>query len=745
MGTKQSKFTEIQTLDDTKFVPVFGAGTNEKISKENLFDQIKDETQIFIYPTTELLQAADLVADPDFPIYVRNEQTGYWLYKITSLAAGVNDIAMDNGATATFQDELRCFSVGVVADLASLSLLVGSEVSTKGCLVIGDGGHGTFIVEAASGTPDGYSRVLLANGLHAVLQGPWNIQQFGIYVNQLIDSTAGVNRAFSALRNITLPQSTGLSAVLYGCAGKVLVSSVNATQIRAQGWKFDGRGVTFLSATPGAVVFDLLHSRFATIENTNCEGDEAASPLVGFQIGYMSGQVSSGYIEFRGCYTFGRFTRTAFYNGGSEESEFHTCQWRNTNTASTAYAYIADSSNFWRRTSAYAVGDQVTKNITGITQANPAVVTSNAHTYTNGTRVTIADVGGMTEVNGLTFTVDNVTTNTFELSGINSTAYGAYTSGGTVAKLKTESFVQVLHDNVAFFKTNGGPGIWQGWSSDRHEYKKCYCYTPGGFPIVVYMDPVESGGLYHQQLEFDVGIEGHSSTGIYFQRANGGDIRISGFKFKDHGPQVNGQIFLTDPGPSGDITLVGADIDIARLPDSPTSGLFNPSGKFNMTGRISSRNTAGISGMPRRFKGTVDVVTAEVSAYGIGSYDINAVEITPDIDVAHAFFKGAHRYVGSKDGTIAAGALDVEKWVEVSRNGVEWSTDTGTAVDASITFTTNVMTTMVDGVSSTRTANRITEPLALRPTFADDAAAGAGGLTAGQMYKTATGVCMVKL
>lgn len=76
-----------------------------------------------------------------------------------------------------------------------------------------------------------------------------------------------------------------------------------------------------------------------------------------------------------------------------------------------------------------------TGNITGATQANPCVITSNAHGLLNGDKVKIASVGGMTQLNGNVYTVANKTTNTFELSGINSTAYGAYTSGGTWSKL----------------------------------------------------------------------------------------------------------------------------------------------------------------------------------------------------------------------------------------------------------------------------------------------------------------------
>ena len=68
------------------------------------------------------------------------------------------------------------------------------------------------------------------------------------------------------------------------------------------------------------------------------------------------------------------------------------------------------------------------KTISNITQANPAVVTTTTnHGYVNGDIVYITKVGGMVEVNNLEFTVAGVTATTFQLSGIDSTSYTAYT------------------------------------------------------------------------------------------------------------------------------------------------------------------------------------------------------------------------------------------------------------------------------------------------------------------------------
>lgn len=77
------------------------------------------------------------------------------------------------------------------------------------------------------------------------------------------------------------------------------------------------------------------------------------------------------------------------------------------------------------------VGTGDTATITGATQANPVVITATAHGYSNGDEVHISGIVGMTELNGLRFTIANSTANTFELSGIDGTAYTAYTSGGS--------------------------------------------------------------------------------------------------------------------------------------------------------------------------------------------------------------------------------------------------------------------------------------------------------------------------
>lgn len=80
--------------------------------------------------------------------------------------------------------------------------------------------------------------------------------------------------------------------------------------------------------------------------------------------------------------------------------------------------------------------------ITGITRANPGVVSDPSHDFANGDWVQIASVQGMTQLNGQIYVIAGVTTNTYTLTDvygdpINTAAFGSYISGGTASRIYT--------------------------------------------------------------------------------------------------------------------------------------------------------------------------------------------------------------------------------------------------------------------------------------------------------------------
>lgn len=74
------------------------------------------------------------------------------------------------------------------------------------------------------------------------------------------------------------------------------------------------------------------------------------------------------------------------------------------------------------------------KDITAVTQADPAVVTVASHGWQTDYLIKIDDVVGMTDLNERVFKIERLTTNTFSLPDIDSSVYDAYTSGGTAVR-----------------------------------------------------------------------------------------------------------------------------------------------------------------------------------------------------------------------------------------------------------------------------------------------------------------------
>lgn len=72
----------------------------------------------------------------------------------------------------------------------------------------------------------------------------------------------------------------------------------------------------------------------------------------------------------------------------------------------------------------------VTGEITGVTNASPAIVEDVSHGLITGAIVTIHDVGGLTAINNLTYTITVIDADHYSLDGSDTTLDPVYTSGG---------------------------------------------------------------------------------------------------------------------------------------------------------------------------------------------------------------------------------------------------------------------------------------------------------------------------
>lgn len=180
---KKSNFITDSEVPDGHFFDTFGNGVNRKISKSNLFSQIKKEAQTYYYDSEDDLKAADLEADVDNPIYVR-VAPAWRLYRITSLSpVAPYDFALNNGATATL-DRLENLQFINVQDMKDAPYLKeGDLVEFVGYNTPGDGGGNKCEIGTGFGTADNGSVFdLPGSGLQAKGLFPGGriyAQQFG--------------------------------------------------------------------------------------------------------------------------------------------------------------------------------------------------------------------------------------------------------------------------------------------------------------------------------------------------------------------------------------------------------------------------------------------------------------------------------------------------------------------------------------------------------------------------------------
>lgn len=145
-----------------------------------------------------------------------------------------------------------------------------------------------------------------------------------------------------------------------------------------------------------------------------------------------------------------------------------------TKTDGTLEVLYAANNKLWRLEEDFTSTEltSVIATITGATQANPCSITATAHNLTTGDQVTIADVVGMTELNGNTYTITVVDADTFTLNGTDSSAFTAYTSGGTATKTAitiTEDDWQIIpYNNKAVFVQSGHTMVYYDGASDTY-------------------------------------------------------------------------------------------------------------------------------------------------------------------------------------------------------------------------------------------------------------------------------------
>ena len=419
-----------------------------------------------------------------------------------------------------------------------------------------------------------------------------SVRDFGAVGDGTTDDTAAIQAAIDYIRS-NYNSSTRSYPGALDLAGKTykVTSSIDATLFRSPG--FELRNGALLGACTGKIVLDLAGCNDVTLRDFKVVGDTTNIPAVGIYFGRcsISGSFSAcASMKLFNCRSNGRFSKAAVVNFASEVSTQVGCFWINTSRSLDAYTYInvfhADTLDDYISglTSDYqtlpvsANGGQsntlhnmsqtqiqrhseVVIPITSISKANPAVVTVSpselsSSELANGDKVYFAGIGGMTELSYASYSVANLNAGagTFELSGIDSTSYGTFTSG-TV-------------------RNQTGPAILLS-GTQRMVIEATYVLAYGSPPFVIDLQP---GSI--RSCRFDCHCEPSPARVIDLHYTSAGYSVIQGLKLDLlNANQTIQDEFIGITG-GGKVRIDNPIVEVASLAAAPANKVFYPPADF---------------------------------------------------------------------------------------------------------------------------------------------------------------------
>ena len=403
------------------------------------------------------------------------------------------------------------------------------------------------------------------------------------------------------------------------------------------------------SRASGEIAFDMAGTNSPIIDDFTIFGAQDASPAWGLYIGRAL--ISGAYggvdgAEINGkSKIWGYFSRGCLLSLGAEVTNYSNSNFQNKyrDTRTCGVACVDNMSTISDRfgsetTSIYQTlpnaasgrhsnithnfgsaqirnASDVQLGITSITQANPAVVTVTSGTLA-GANISNGDIvfisgGTMTEVKYKTFAVQNINegSDTFELSGVDSTAYAAYTGGGSLQLKTGVALVTAGVKNISIYASyllsygspsieidldNGGfAGNWDvDFQSERHTDKQI-TFT------------LTSGTVVCQQLNITCANISQSAETSIMWVEGGGIVRIDGGK-----------------------------LVVANMSSAPSGGALSPAAQFNLQGFDISMPIASALNNPNdfaAFEGRLSSFDGAVTTtvYGEAIADVGQILMSP--------------------------------------------------------------------------------------------------------------------
>lgn len=688
--TRQADFTDYQTNNPGQ--PMSGASLDTEFNalktttdavRANMAILQRDDTAManaVVHPDAFTTASLALIASDWTP-------RGLWA---TTTAYVVGDLVEENGGgyvcaedhtAGTFTTDYNAgkwislvgtTQVNSVTNLRGISPTSERRIYLKAHTTEGDGGHGYFrgVTGAAASTyVDNGGTIIVptgGDGSTAWLRetpGSITVSMFGARPDDLsYDSGPAINNAFDYLRTLVTAQTaesaldSAIAQLTIDLEGHYYRSDESINACGIVGWNWVIENGMIVSYSTGKPAIAGLGSRGGTWRNIYVYGDDTSTPTHGLlfarstTVGFCDGH------SFDNCGTLGYFSTSGFTAYAQESTHYNHCRWWNYDRTGYAAIYTRSDISFPAGTFDCDYATAVTGShsyiqnqysnidhrllphnrawtVNAVTNANPAVVTTAAvHGLSNGDSVTFGPVSGMTEIQNQLYTVANVTATTFELSGVDSTAYGIFTGTATVYHVNTK------------------PCVYMSSGNDQHIYISCYFVAYGTSNIRYdFVDAVATNNWYLDAL-----FEGYGgSTHIAFTNVDGNSVdrqinnwslltyalkpRVRTFsldgatyKVKFNGPEIiaptKHSVASTFPDLFSDVETARVDMKDARINigDSTTLTDEDIDAYDGFTGRVSYVDTA--NSVVRETLDFIDIsgdITVSADTGSITAYAIN--------------------------------------------------------------------------------------------------------------------------
>lgn len=271
----------------------------------------------------------------------------------------------------------------------------------------------------------------------------------------------------------------------------------------------------------------------------------------------------------------------------------------------------------------------ISASITGITQANPAVVSAPHHNLKNSTNIYISDVVGMTEITTQTYYVYVLTSSTFRLYHdiilslpVDSRSYSQYVSSGTVNRI-------LLKDNNIAIGTNAGKSLIDGRKNFLFGDEIAKNLTTGSYNFFVGVggQNIKQGNNIISINGSNVvdGVDNQINIGSVFYY-NGADLTTfhsnvyAGLGEPTVSPETGAMVVIGGLGVTDDVNIGGVTTSI-----SPTTGAVIIAGgvgigeNLNVEKRVTSESIQ----IPNTVFNSTSTIVNTVAPYLIDSYSLN--------------------------------------------------------------------------------------------------------------------------